>query len=135
MTATPRLRAGDIIAAYGLLRPGSSGLDRLRARSGVRPLGGCRIPGRLIHLGGHPGLVPGAGEVAGDLLGLLEPRVGALLDDFEDFDPAAPEGSAYRRVRLRLVRPAIHAWVYLWNGPVEAGPPVPGGDWLRRQTS
>jgi gamma-glutamylcyclotransferase (GGCT)/AIG2-like uncharacterized protein YtfP len=134
MISTPPLRAGDLLAAYGLLRPGAHGLDRLRLRARVRPLGPCRIPGRLIDLGGHPALVAGPGEVAGDLLALEDAAAGAVLDAFEDFDRADPAGSIYRRARLRLLRPPVHAWVYLWNGAPDAGPPIPGGDWLRRSS-
>lgn len=129
---TPRLRAGDLLAAYGLLRPGSYGLDRLRVRARVREAGACVIPGRIISLGDFPALLPGEGEVRGDLLRLLDRGAGALLDRYENFDPRNPDASEYRRVRIRLVRPAVHAWVYMWNGPTHAGPVVPGGDWLKR---
>jgi gamma-glutamylcyclotransferase (GGCT)/AIG2-like uncharacterized protein YtfP len=129
---TPRLRAGDLVAAYGLLRPQFSGLDRLNVRARVRVRGACRIPGRLIDLGSFPGLLESEGEVAGDLLQLLDAGVGDLLDAFEDFDRSDAEASVYRRVRRRLVRPQMEAWVYLWNGPTDAGPVVPGGDWLSR---
>jgi gamma-glutamylcyclotransferase (GGCT)/AIG2-like uncharacterized protein YtfP len=132
MMATPPLRAGDRLAAYGLLRPGAHGLDTLGLRGRVRPAGPCRIPGRLIDLGDHPALVPGTGEVAGDLLEIVDAAAGDALDAFEDFDPADPKGSVYRRKRLRLVRPPIHAWVYLWNGPPDAGPPIASGDWFAR---
>jgi gamma-glutamylcyclotransferase (GGCT)/AIG2-like uncharacterized protein YtfP len=132
MTITPRLRAGDVVAVYGLLRPESSGLDTLAVRARVRVLGPCVIPGRLIDLGRYPGLVAGEGKVAGDRLQLLDARVGEELDRFEDFDPRDDQGSVYRRARIRLVRPLVHAWVYLWNGPADAGPLVPRGDWLAR---
>jgi gamma-glutamylcyclotransferase (GGCT)/AIG2-like uncharacterized protein YtfP len=130
MIAAPPLGAGERLAAYGLLRPGAHGLDALGLRGRVRPLGPCRIPGRLIDLGGHPALIAGPGEVAGDLLELLDREAGDALDDFEDFDRADPERSVYRRERLRLARPPIHAWVYLWNGPPGAGPIIATGDWL-----
>jgi gamma-glutamylcyclotransferase (GGCT)/AIG2-like uncharacterized protein YtfP len=133
MTTTPRLRAGDVVAAYGLLRPESTGLDLLQVRSRVAAMGRCGIPGRLIDLGSYPGLVPGPGEVAGDLLRLLDAGVGDELDRFEDFDARDAAGSAYRRVRVRLIHPPMRAWVYLWSGPTDAGPLVPGGDWLARR--
>lgn len=132
MSLTPRMRVGERLAVYGLLRPSESGLDRLRVRSKIVDRGGCRIPGTLIDLGGYPGLIAGAGEVRGDLLELRSLRAGDALDAFEDFKPADPEGSAYRRVRIRLVRPPVHAWVYLWNGPNDAGSVIAGGDWLKR---
>jgi gamma-glutamylcyclotransferase (GGCT)/AIG2-like uncharacterized protein YtfP len=121
-----------VIAVYGTLRPAASGLDQLGARGGVRPQGGCVIPGRIINLGDYPGLLLGEGGVAGDLLRLLDGEVGEALDAFEDFDPRSPETSLYRRVRVRLLQPAIEAWVYVWNGALDAGPVITGGDWLRR---
>jgi gamma-glutamylcyclotransferase (GGCT)/AIG2-like uncharacterized protein YtfP len=132
VSLTPPLRTGDRLAVYGLLRPACDGLDRLDVRARVRPLRPCRIPGRLIDLGGHPGLLAEPGEVAGDLLAILDPDVGAVLDGFEAFDPADPQGSLYRRERIGLLRPRVQAWVYLWNGPAEAGPLIASGDWLGR---
>lgn len=131
---TSALKPGDLLAAYGLLRPRADGLDRLKLRRAVRALGPCLIPGRLIDLGDYPGLLPGKGEVAGDLVRILDHRAGAPLDAFEDFDPRRPERSAYVRVRIMLIRPAVHAWVYVWNGREDAGAPVAKGDWLRRQS-
>lgn len=128
---TPPLRGDDLLAAYGLLRPRAHGLDRLGLRSTVRWIGPCVVPGRLIDLGDYPGLLPGGGEVAGDLLRILDARAGPKLDAFEEFRPGDPT-SAYRRVRMRLLRPAVHAWIYVWNGSDDAGPPTAGGDWLRR---
>jgi gamma-glutamylcyclotransferase (GGCT)/AIG2-like uncharacterized protein YtfP len=128
---TPRLRTGDLLAAYGLLRPRSYGLDRLGVRRDLAVVGPCVIPGRLIDLGDFPGLLPGEGEVRGDLVRILSRRAGPKLDAYEDFRPGDPT-SAYLRVRVRLVRPAVHAWVYVWNGAQDAGPTVAGGDWLRR---
>jgi gamma-glutamylcyclotransferase (GGCT)/AIG2-like uncharacterized protein YtfP len=128
---TPRLRTGDLLATYGLLRPRSDGLDRLGVRRDVGVIGPCVIPGRLIDLGDYPGLLLGEGEVAGDLVRILKRRAGPKLDSFEDFRDGDPT-SAYLRVRVRLIRPAVHAWVYVWNGREDAGPLVASGDWYRR---
>ena len=101
-------------------------------RDRVVALGPCRIPGLLLDLGAYPGLVDGAGEVAGDLLRLKDADAGRLLDAFEDFDPSAPATSEYVRRRVRLVAPKVWAWVYAWNGDAEGRATVAGGDWLMR---
>jgi gamma-glutamylcyclotransferase (GGCT)/AIG2-like uncharacterized protein YtfP len=132
MTAVARMRRGDLLAAYGLLRPAASGLDRLGVRGRIEPVGACPIPGRLIDLGDYPALIGGEGVVQGDLLRLLDDEVGAIFDDFEDFDPGAPATSVYVRERVRLSAPALEAWVYIWNGSETAGPVVASGDWLTR---
>jgi gamma-glutamylcyclotransferase (GGCT)/AIG2-like uncharacterized protein YtfP len=129
---TPPLAAGDLLAVYGLLRPGSIGLDSLRLRARVRVVGPCRIPGRLIDLGSYPGLIAGSGEVVGDLVSPLDDGVGAAFDDFEGFDPAKPDAGAYRREKVRLVEPDREAWVYAWIWLTGSAPLVPSGDWLVR---
>ncbi|MGE4219685.1 MAG: gamma-glutamylcyclotransferase [Alphaproteobacteria bacterium] len=121
----------DRIAFYGSLRAGTGVLRRLGVLRLLRSLGPCRLPGRLVDLGRYPGLVRGPGSIAAELFEVRHPRALAVLDRFEDCDPARPRRSMYRRIALSpLDRDGPPAWVYLYNRPAGGWPAVPDGDWL-----
>lgn len=121
----------DRIAFYGSLRAGTGVLRRLGVLRFLRPLGPCRLPGRLVDLGRYPGLVRGSGSVVAELFVVRHPGVLGVLDRFEDCDPAKPRRSLYRRVSVRpLDRDGLPVWVYLYNRPAGGWPIVPDGDWL-----
>jgi gamma-glutamylcyclotransferase (GGCT)/AIG2-like uncharacterized protein YtfP len=94
--------------------------------------------GRLVVVGRYPGLVDGAGAVAGEIYRLEDAAADLeALDDLEDFDPANPEKSAYLRC-AREVRTkdgsVISAWVYLYNADPSDAPVVTSGDWRHHPT-
>lgn len=129
--STPPIQQGDHLAAYGLLRQGGGGLERLGLAQSLTRVGRCLIPGGLYDLGSFPGLVEGEGRVQGDLFRIETGAVGALIDRFEDFDPEDPGKSAYIRRRVRLIEPAdAEAWVYVWTRPVQPDERIDTGDWL-----
>lgn len=130
MSVIAAIAAGEHLAAYGLLRRGSGVLERLGLVQSITLIGPCRIPGRLYDLGGAPGLVTGDGEVKGELVRVKDAAAGVALDRFEDFDPAEPASSGYARRRIRLIEPALEAWVYVWTKPVAEEERIPSGDWL-----
>lgn len=113
------------IAVYGTLRPGGRAWQAFGLASHMRHLGPCRIAGRLVDLGGYPGLVDAdesaAHSVAGDLLACDDAAVIAKLDAYE--------GEGYARVTMRLIDPPVDAMVWQWHGDVAGAPPVPGNDW------
>lgn len=128
---TPQMAPGDLLAAYGLLRQGGGGLERLGLTDALSHVGACVIPGVLYDLGGFPGIVEGEGQVAGDLFRIESPAVSSLVDRFEDFDPDDPGQSAYVRRRVALVEPGgMDAWVYVWTRPVAPEERIATGDWL-----
>ncbi len=91
--------------------------------------------GTLVALGRYPGLIDGAGRVAGEVYRLEDPAASLeALDDLEEFDPADPANSAYRRV-MRDVEAAdgsvTRAWVYVYNRATTGMPVVDGGQWRR----
>lgn len=119
---------GELLAVYGLLRPGSAAWTALGLSGRVRVLSPCVLAGRLVDLGAYPGLIEGRSRVRGDLLRLEDPTLGPLLDAFEDYDPAAPTRSGFVRRRVGLIRPRRAAWAYVWTG-ARRGPVVSSGDW------
>ncbi len=126
------VKAGDAIAVYGLLRAGESGFARFGLANAFKPLGPCVIGGELWDLGAYPGLVPGAGEVMGELFELTDLSVMPALDAFEDYWPDDPDRSRYDRVKVQLIKPDRLAWVYVWRLGLEAATRIESGDWLKR---
>ncbi|MBI1354620.1 MAG: gamma-glutamylcyclotransferase [Acidobacteria bacterium] len=102
---------------------------RLGIQAQLRLLGPCLLHGRLYDLGRYPALRLGEGRVRGELYELLDPRLLAFLDRFEDYDPAQPSRSQYRRERVRLIEPARWAWVYVYNQSFAGRPWVRSGSW------
>ena len=135
----------DTLFVYGTLLSGN------RARSAFAHLfRGAGRPawtdGRLYHLPeGYPTLLlePAEVPVRGELVVLVDPTVALpALDDYEGYDPVAPEGSLYVRqvVEVHTEDGAAEAWVYacpnfLRDDVIARGLAVEDGDWrgfLRR---
>jgi gamma-glutamylcyclotransferase (GGCT)/AIG2-like uncharacterized protein YtfP len=126
-----------IIAVYGTLRRGEPNAALL---SGARDLGVARIVGRLYEMPrtverayAYPALVlEGVGEVVVELYELGDPATLAVIDALEAFDPEDVAGSEYvRRLVDVLDGPIATAWIYEYNGPLEAmGDLIPDGDWV-----
>lgn len=115
----------------------SYGTFRLEARLPETPtlrafkhLGPCLIPGRLYQMGGYPALKPGNGRVKGELIELPWQFDFAAFDHYEDYYPARPQACRYFRRRIRLIEPAVEAWVYVYGWPVDPSTRIISGDWL-----
>ena len=112
------------LAVYGTLRPGGRAYAAFGLDQRTRHLGPCRISGRIVDLGGYPGLLEGDEAVAGDLLAVDDAH---LLEELDAY-----EGDGYVRATVRLVEPEGEALVWLWRGSIDGAEPVPGNDWTRR---
>jgi gamma-glutamylcyclotransferase (GGCT)/AIG2-like uncharacterized protein YtfP len=119
----------EYVAVYGSLLEGHGLPDRPEFGSGLSTEGRCLIPGLLFDLGGYPGLVPGDGTVRGELLRVHDLSVFRALDKYEKYEPRDRDRSLYLRKAVRLVEPAIDAWVYVYNCDVAAFPLISSGDW------
>jgi gamma-glutamylcyclotransferase (GGCT)/AIG2-like uncharacterized protein YtfP len=117
------------LAVYGSLRAGHGLPEAPEVQHALRARGPCVIRGRLVDLGDYPGLLDGPGLVQGELFEVLDPDVLRTLDAYEEYDPGDPAGSAYLRRAVTLLRPAIDAWVYIYNGDVDGLPVIASGDW------
>jgi len=121
------------IAVYGSLRQGF-GLPDLPEELTTMLVdeGACTIEGDLYDLGDYPGLLPGRGQVVGQLFRVTDSH-GAfpLLDKYERFDPSAPDHSLYIRHCVRLMNPEVDAWVYIYNGFPATDKLIKSGDWAR----
>ncbi|MFP4520257.1 MAG: gamma-glutamylcyclotransferase [Oceanicaulis sp.] len=131
--AAGAVRAGDLIAVYGLLRAGEMGFEQFGLAHAFRDAGPCVLKGELFDLGRYPGLVQGEGRVIGELFEVLDPSVMARLDAWEDYWPDDPARSRYERRQTALIEPAgRNAWVYVWALGLQGATRIESGDWLTR---
>ena len=122
-------KKGDMLAAYGelLSRPDldqTGGLKR-----GLLLRGGCWIPGDLYAVGEYAALVPGEGQVLGELYEVTDPEIFEELDWFESYDRGRETEPEYVRRRLALIEPETEAWVYVYDRDPARHRRVESGDW------
>jgi gamma-glutamylcyclotransferase (GGCT)/AIG2-like uncharacterized protein YtfP len=123
---------------YGTLRR-ACGHPMHRVLAGqARFEGMARYAGRLYDLGAYPGVVPapqGPPAVRGELYALPRPQaVLPVLDRYEGCTERYDPGAEYRREQQPVLRDdgqVVSAWIYLYNRPCDALPPIVGGDYLQ----
>jgi gamma-glutamylcyclotransferase (GGCT)/AIG2-like uncharacterized protein YtfP len=119
---------------YGTLRPGYAPEEIASAVAALRPVGEGFARGVLYDLGEYPGAVldPTSDQrVFGTVFRLPEERdVLRRMDEYEGFDPEAPEESLFVRglheVELESGS-TLRCWVYGYNGETGSAPAVDGG--------
>jgi len=130
----PPASAGDLFVFYGLLKLGAAGqpADLPLASAGVFGAP-CRFRGRMVDLGGFPGVVDGGDLCHGIRWELKDTAIVAPMDAFEDVtgDPAT---SLYIRKRIPLCDDSGQetgetAWIYWYNQPVDGFAAVADGNW------
>jgi gamma-glutamylcyclotransferase (GGCT)/AIG2-like uncharacterized protein YtfP len=112
----------NLVAFYGTLRSGCGGEQERALTKSAQALGPCRIQGKLLNEGAWPGLVKGDGIVKGDLYAMTQREIEAV---------DVHEGSDFSRQRVRLLDPAVEAWVYFY-ARADHGHVIPSGDWKQR---
>jgi gamma-glutamylcyclotransferase (GGCT)/AIG2-like uncharacterized protein YtfP len=135
----------DLFFAYGSLLTGTGNPQVDEAMSGgTEELGPGFIHARLYELGGYPGAVPGLAApgtdpadpptVWGRLFAVRDPEAFfALLDDYEDFRPQAPEAGEFFRTTThihlpRATRPVM-GQIYFFNRRVAESQRIRSGDY------
>jgi gamma-glutamylcyclotransferase (GGCT)/AIG2-like uncharacterized protein YtfP len=130
-----------LLFVYGTLREGMNTPEARLLMNKSRPLGAAILEGaRLFDLGEYPGAVRAddpSEEVSGQLVEIApaeSDHVLALLDEYEEYRPAAAERSLFirERAKVRCGDKAVDAWVYWYNGPMHAARAVRGGRYTRR---
>ena len=109
---------------------------RARLASAATWLGPATVAGRLIELGGYPGLVAPVAlsdTVHGEIFELDDPGTFfARLDDYEGVSPSPVPEDEYERAVLpvRLASgDEVTAWVYRYRGDALNAPLIPEGRW------
>ena len=120
---------------YGTLKTGECREHALAAYAdGARQP--AQIPGRLVHLGSYPGLLPPTRpeeQVHGEYVPLSQlPAALTVADEIEDFVAYGFPGNLYARrlVTTRLADGATRlAWTYYYLGDTSQALRVDGGRW------
>jgi gamma-glutamylcyclotransferase (GGCT)/AIG2-like uncharacterized protein YtfP len=92
------------------------------------------ISGALFDLGDHPAAVAAAeGRIWGEVYELENAKtVLTTLDAIEGYRHDDPDRSLYTRARADVTLAdgsSRSAWVYFYNAPLGAAPPIPSGDY------
>lgn len=120
----------QLLFIYGTLMPGL----RLEAHmQGAREMGAARVPGRLVDVGRYPGLLPGDGEVIGEVYAVDEAHLGRL-DTVEEMVPGDRAASQYWRETVTVLSGPLQGQAvqtYVYNRPVHGCTPIAHGDYRR----
>ena len=128
------VRAGDLFVFYGLLKQGAAGQPADLPLATAGAFGApCRFRGRMVDLGGFPGVVDGDTLCYGVRWQISDPAIMPAMDAFEDVtdDPAT---SLYIRKKVALftedgAETNRTAWIYWYNRPDEGYPIIADGNW------
>ena len=120
----------ELLAFYGTLM---SGLPARAGRPALAPyvelVGPCSIPGSLYDVGPYPALVLGDGVVRGELWRTVALDALSVVDAWEGYEFERENQAPYVRRSVRLLEPALDAWVYAWNQPLDGLAHIESGDW------
>jgi gamma-glutamylcyclotransferase (GGCT)/AIG2-like uncharacterized protein YtfP len=112
----------DHLFAYGTLQPGLAPPQIAPVAQKLRPVGRGFIYGELIELHGYPGAVPdpnSKSKIPGTVLELPgDENILHQLDEYEGYDPEAPETSEFVRVRQTVDLSGggtLDCWMYRYN--------------------
>jgi gamma-glutamylcyclotransferase (GGCT)/AIG2-like uncharacterized protein YtfP len=120
---------GDLLAVYGELLSGLDAPQPPGLKHGLILRGSCWIPGVLYDLGQYAALVPGNGQVLGELYEVADPGRFEELDWFQTYDRGRTLEPEYVRCLVPLIEPEIEAWVYMYGHDPHGNPRVESGDW------
>jgi len=130
----------EYLFTYGTLQPGMAPQEIAAAVNKLKPIGEGFLHGTLYDLGEFPGAVldpRSAQRISGMVFQLSDdPNVLQQLDDYEEFDPTAPEESLFVRM-LHLVElssgQSIPCWIYVYNRRPEGSRILKDGRFQRKQ--
>ena len=126
--------SGDLFVFYGLLKQGAAGMPAdLPLEASGTFLGPCRFRGRLLDLGGFPGVVDGDTLCHGVMYQLIDASLIGAMDDFEDVTDN-PATSLYVRKTINVLGDDAlptgeRAWIYWYNQPTEGHEEIADGNW------
>ncbi|HHS83578.1 MAG TPA: gamma-glutamylcyclotransferase [Gammaproteobacteria bacterium] len=120
-----------MIFVYGTLL---KGMSREPVLERCRYHGPAMIEGELYDLGAYPGVLPGDGNVIGELYEVDDATL-HTLDRIEGYEPAHPEASLYLRETVTARRfsdgESVEARSYIYNHPIDPARRIRHGDYRR----
>jgi len=112
----------DYLFAYGTLQPGLAPAEIAKTAAKLRPVSRGFVYGEFYELNGYPGVVPDANSknrTSGTVLELPdEDGILRQLDEYEGYDPEAPQTSEFVRVRQTVELSGggtLECWMYRYN--------------------
>ncbi|MGA2887297.1 MAG: gamma-glutamylcyclotransferase family protein [Terracidiphilus sp.] len=118
---------GSYLFTYGTLRPGHAPDEIAPAVEKLRLAGRGFVHGILYDLGDYPGAVldPSCKQkIFGTVFRLPEDEtILRRLDEYEGFDPSAPDSSLFIRTLQTVVlskERTRECWTYVYNGKLES---------------
>ena len=126
----------EYLFVYGTLKPGCVPELMAGVAAQLRAMAEGSVRGALYNLGGYPGAVPNAGatdRIFGTVMELpADKNILRALDEYEGFDPAAPEACEFVR-ELREVELAadgsLNCWFYRYNRKPDEASLIVDGIW------
>ncbi len=107
------LRSTEHVIFYGTLVGNSPRQDQLGLRGMLKRVGPITIVGQLFELPTCPGyLAEGNREYTAEVYEILDNRAFAILDEFEEYNPADPTLSRFIRQSVWVPELQIDAWLY-----------------------
>ena len=120
----------NYLFVYGTLLPGRAPREIATVVEKLRPVGDGFVRGRLYDLGEYPGAIPAkTGQLITGKIFEIPEEADLLkrLDEYEEFDAAAPEGSLFLRKKWPVTRTAgkrrLLCWIYVYNRGPELSQP------------
>ncbi len=124
----------DFIFFYGTLLPQHAPPNMRSVLIDLRPRGEGSVRGRLFDFGAHPGAVlsdSAKTRVFGKVFQLPEDdAVLAKLDEYEGFDPSAPDSDWFVRKRVTVSMDdgsLLPCWIYEYKGDATGLPIIASG--------
>ncbi len=129
----------EYLFAYGTLQPGHAPAEVAPAVGKMLPIGSGCVPGLLYDLGDYPGAIldrMSERKICGTVFELpADANILRQLDDYEGFDPQAPDRSLF----IRTLHPVVLAnggtlscWVYVYNRDPESARILEGGGYTKK---
>ncbi len=121
---------------YGTLRPCLAGSEQQKITKEFRLVGPATISGVLYDLIQYPGVTPGPGVVAGDVLWLPSHGMLKLVDEYEGCCLDPPLYSRVTTLATLHSGKTVMSWVYYYCGSLVKARAIPGGDyWVWKKQS
>lgn len=134
MTTTGKVYPGDLFVFYGLLKQGAAGAPKhIDLEKCGTFKGACAFQGRMLDVGGYPGVVEGQNLAQGQRYQIDDVSIVPALDKFEDVTNDS-KTSLYIRKKVALFTTAgvetnRMAWVYWYNQADKGFPIIMDGSW------
>lgn len=119
----------EYLFTYGTLHPGRAPREIAAAVEQLQPLERGFVRGALYDLDEYPGAVldPSSQQkIPGTVFRLPnDPEILRQLDEYEGFDPNAPQSSLFLRVPHSVTLDSgrtLECWIYVWNETPQARP-------------